>query len=153
MRRAYWSIDFFDAQIVADFLREQGIEAWVFDVELIRQDWLYAMALGGFRVVTADADQAQAVECIARWRAGEFALTPNDIDEAQCPRCGSHASEADPWPRRAGFVALNVFVAAMLFIRYRSRYRCRSCSRRWTATPETYSDLAARVDAAEASNE
>jgi hypothetical protein len=153
MRRAYWSIDFFDAQIVADFLRQQGIEAWVFDEGLVRQNWLQAIAYGGFRVVVADADQAQAVQWVARWHAGEFALAPNDLDEAKCPRCGSHATEANPWPRRLGFVALNLFLFAMPFIRYRSRYRCRACSCRWTAMPEKYSDLAARVEKAEASSE
>ncbi|MET0226144.1 MAG: hypothetical protein ABW187_06880 [Dokdonella sp.] len=150
MRRVYWSIDFFDAQIVADFLRQQRIEAWIFDVELVRQYWLHAIAFGGFRVVTADADHAQAVEWIARWHAGEFALAPDDLDEAPCPRCGSHASEADPLPRRFGFLALNLCLFALPFIRYRSRYRCRICSCRWTAIAEKYSDLAARVDTAEA---
>ena len=151
MRRAYWSIDFFDAQIVADFLRHQGVEAWVFDVELVRQYWLHAIAFGGFRVVTAEAEHARAAGLVAQWHEGEFALTSNDVDEAQCPRCGSHSSETDAWPRRLGFIALNLFVVGMLFIRYRSRYRCRACSCRWTSIPEKYSDLSARVETAEGS--
>lgn len=149
MRRVHWTIDLLDAHTVADFLRAHDLRAWVFDAEIVRQDWMHALAYGGFRVMVADVDQTAAATLIAQWRNNEFACAPADADDAQCPRCGSLSSQSDPLMRRWGFLALFLFPPALPFIPFRSRYRCLNCANRWNALRSPYPVLSASVEAAE----
>lgn len=105
MQRVYWTVDFLEAHIVAGSLRDEGIPSWVFDEFMIRQNWLRALAIGGYRVMT-DANAApRAATLVASYLANtdpQYA----DGDMPSCPRCGNHAVRDDPRPRRAVFLWL-----------------------------------------------
>jgi hypothetical protein len=112
MQRVYWTLDLLEAHIVADFLRAQGIDAHVFDADFVRQDWLAAIAYGGYRVVAPDDEASAAKRLIIGLRANEFALAEEDVEDRACSRCGSRNTMEDAWFHR---------VASALILFSRSR--------------------------------
>ncbi|HVT31176.1 MAG TPA: hypothetical protein VHE32_00905 [Rhodanobacteraceae bacterium] len=106
MVRAHWTVDLPEAHIVAGLLREEGVPAWVFDAEMVRQDWFRAIAIGGYRVVVASDDAALARAIVTRYI--ETATNYAEDDMPKCPACGRHAATDDPWPRRAAFAVVMV---------------------------------------------
>ena len=102
-------------------LEAVGIEAFVFDEHLVQMDWYLSNAVGGVRVQIAEEDMAEAREFLA-------ADVPQPCPEAEdvmCPKCGSHATAPDEWPRRAAFLAL-LFLHFPLLVSWRS-WRCSAC--------------------------
>jgi len=172
MQRVHTTFDLLDAHIVTALLREHGVEAYAFDVGMVRQDWFKTIAFGGFRILASDdaIDQARAIIC--RFAQGDFALA--DDDPETCPCCGASAVLHDPQPRRNVFLAMCVLpllevltwswfgkfsagaivalfglqVVAYLCLpwfalRYfKWRMRCGACGRRWRQTPQRHADLA-----------
>ena len=149
MQRVYWTVDLLEAHVIAGFLRAEGIEAAVFDADFVRQDWLAALAYGGYRVVTDDRDAAEARRLIDHRRANEFAFDEAETDVLACPRCGSHdVVEDTPW-RRVASAAL--FFLMLPVVSFKWHCRCRTCGNRWKAPPrKSYRDLAHDANAAEA---
>ena len=94
MRRAYWSADYAEAHVVESMLRAHGIEAWVFDALLVRQDWFKTLMFGGYRVMVADEDGARAADVIGEYRAGTIAIADDAVERPACPRC---ACRKDPF--------------------------------------------------------
>jgi hypothetical protein len=80
LRRAYWSADFAEAHIVEATLRAHGVQAWVFDALLMRQDWFRILMFGGYRVMVADEDAARAADLIGEYRAGALAITDDAVE-------------------------------------------------------------------------
>lgn len=165
MQRVYWTVDFLEAHLIAGFLRAEGVDAEIFDVDFIRQDWLGALAYGGYRVVVADEDAAAARQLIAHRQANDFALDEADPNAPVCPRCSSRDTAEDPVPRRIGFWFLlslafpirSIVASVVLFFlmlalaSFNGRFRCATCGKRWKAMPtHAFRELAHRADAADA---
>ena len=112
MRRAYWSADFAEAHIVEAMLRAHGVQAWVFDALLVRQDWFRTLMFGGYRVMVPDGDVSRAVELLDGYSAGRLALPEESVERPACPRCTMGGSD-DPAPRRLVFMLL--IAASALF--------------------------------------
>ena len=106
MRRVHTTFDLLEAHILVQMLREHGIEPWLFDAEMVRQDWFKAIAFGGYKILTRDDDVTQAHDVLRAYFDGGLAL-PAEAD-ATCPRCSHAAGRDDPQPRR------NVFLAMLL---------------------------------------
>ena len=51
-----------DAHLLRSFLASRGVEAGVLDEHLVQIAWTYSDAIGGVRVVVADAQANEAVE-------------------------------------------------------------------------------------------
>jgi hypothetical protein len=113
LRRLHTSYDLLDAHVLTALLREHGIDAWLFDADLVRQDWFKMIAYGGYRIMVRAEDYAAARELLHEQRAGNFALT-NDTREP-CPRCSSDSAIEDPQPRRNVFLAMIVMLIASSF--------------------------------------
>ena len=120
MRRAYWSADFAEAHIVEATLRAHGVQAWVFDALLMRQDWFRILMFGGYRVMVADEDAARAADLIGEYRAGALAITDDAVERPTCPKCTTPGRD-DPAPQRFVFMLLiagyALFVVALLALR------------------------------------
>ena len=148
MQRVYWTVDLLEAHLVASFLRAQGIDATVFDADFVRQDWLAALAYGGYRVVTDDGDAVEARRLIDRRRANDFAFDEAEADVPACPRCGSRDVVEDAARRRIASAILFVFLLPVVWFKWRCR--CRACGNSWKALPrKPYRDLAHDAAAAE----
>ena len=104
MRRAYWTLDLLDAHIVAQMLRHEGIDAWVFDDNIVRQNWLQAIAYGGYRVMTRTDDLAAAQKLVGDYAAGERSLAADDPEPNRCPGCNACATQDDAAARRGLFL-------------------------------------------------
>lgn len=124
-----WRADYLDALVIMSMLRAEGIDAFLPDDNMVRQNWFQALAYGGFRIVvpTPKKDHAEAI--LTLYREGQLAVvddptTVNDeldtqADAAACPHCHQHSTTADGRPRRLAFAALLAgevggFVAAPL---------------------------------------
>jgi len=179
MRRVHRSFDLLEAHIIAGLLRDDGVNAEVFDADFVRQDWFKMLAYGGFRIVVPDAEFAEATERIKQYQAG--VLASEGDERARCPSCGNHSGHDDPQPRRNVFLAMILLsvievplliaskpsavdiLAAFgvqvglcvslpwLIVRYfKWRVRCDTCGHRWRAAPRhRYAELAQAVEAAE----
>ncbi|GAH35286.1 MAG: hypothetical protein J0I77_02845 [Rudaea sp.] len=118
MRRAYWTLDWYDAHIVAQMLHHEGIDAWVFNDNIVRTDWMQAIAYGGYRVMIDDGELADAQKHIDDYLHGKRRLAAADDDLDLCPNCGGHAVRDNAVPRRLlfiwfflSFLSVPVFVA------------------------------------------
>jgi DNA-directed RNA polymerase subunit RPC12/RpoP len=155
MQRVHWTVDLLEAHVIAGFLRAEGVDAEVFDADFLRQDWLAAIAYGGYRVVTADEDAVAARKLIAHRQANDFALDEDDPEKPACPRCSSIDVDDDPVPRRVASAILFFFPHLSVFmfplVPFKWRYRCSTCGKRWQALPRhSFRDLARQADAADA---
>lgn len=142
-----WSADHLDGLVVVALLRSEGIEAFLPDENLVRQDWFYILAYGGFRILVPSADAARARELLAAFRSGELALDESEVEVPQCPHCAHRASTIDPRPRRwaFGFILVARLVFAPLFLltlfpnllrRFvQRRHRCPACGAAWQSPP------------------
>lgn len=79
--RSYWNL--LDAEIARGLLDSAGIQAFLFDENMIRMDWFKANALGGIklRVDAADVEEANRILNEMASDAGESGgpeLTPSD---------------------------------------------------------------------------
>jgi hypothetical protein len=104
MRRVHTTYDLLEGHILTGMLRENGVEAWLFDADFVRQDWFKMLAYGGYRIVVADDAVAAARALLQEYRSGQ--LTQPDADAAVCPHCGQAACIDDPQPRRNVFLAM-----------------------------------------------
>ena len=111
MRRAYWSADFAEAHIVEAMLRAHGVQAWVFDALIVRQDWFRTLAFGGYRVMIADEDAARAADVIGEYRTGALAVADEAVERPRCPQCATPGRD-DAIPRRLVFATLIAAEAA-----------------------------------------
>jgi hypothetical protein len=178
MRRAYWTADFAEANIVAGLLRANGIDASVFDTGMAQLNWMETLAIGGYRIMVADADAETARKLIADYRKGEMELPDEDVDQPTCPNCGARKNGENQNPRRVAFgwvifpdiFALPVLLAfafisplllyfALAFVFpvfllhwMKRRYRCTACANTWQAKISEFETLSHAVDAAEAAN-
>jgi len=105
LRRAYWSADFAEAHVVEAMLRAHGVQAWVFDALLVRQDWFKTLMFGGYRVMVPDEDASRAADLIGEYRAGALAVADGVVERPTCPRCTAPGQD-DPMPRRVVFALL-----------------------------------------------
>jgi hypothetical protein len=69
-----------DAHIICACLEAAGIPAFVADANLVQMNSLWAIALGGVRVLVPATRVAEAKHVIAAFNRGDFAL-PNDFDD------------------------------------------------------------------------
>ena len=167
LRRVDTTFDLPEAHIIVGLLRSEGIDAYLFDADFVRQDWFRAIAYGGYRILVPDEDLSAARAHTRAYRETNPALSSSD--DAPCPACSSLNYRDDPRPRRWVFAfyivlpsiefavfaltrrtpvgqfvwtmfTIVVFVAlALLAIPYlRRRYRCDECGHRWR-DPRYYS--------------
>lgn len=177
MRRAHTTFDLLEGHILTSLLRDNGIEAWLFDADFVRQDWFKMLAYGGYRVVVRDEDVTDARALLDQYHADELALA--DEHGAPCPHCLHAAASDDPQPRRNVFLAMLVlpiveFLAflhwklspvgklaffAVQFCLYATlpwlvmwyfkwRLRCADCGHRWRQPPtHRHAELARLAEA------
>jgi len=65
-----------DAHIALGRLSAEGIEAKLFDQNMVQMDWLYSIALGGVKLRVARGDEKAARTVLAT----DYSATLNDVD-------------------------------------------------------------------------
>lgn len=134
MRRIHWTLDLQEAEIVAGLLRAEGIDAFVFDEGVVRQNWATALAYGGYRVMVAAPQAEQGRLVLTAWRQGEYALPEEADDALHCPRC--NATDIQPDRRRRGWSFVVAYVLGLpIPWRWQRRVHCRHCDYRWNRAP------------------
>jgi len=160
MRRIHTTYDLLEGHILTQMLRENGIEAWLFDVDFVRQDWFKSIAYGGYRILVREEAVAEARSLLDQY--DDAALVPAAERGEPCPNCGNATGVDDPQPRRNVFLAmialsivetfvwftwkpspeailiefavqlpLYLTVPWMLMRYFKWRLRCGACGQRW----------------------
>jgi len=93
MRRVCWTADFAEANIVAGLLRANGIEATVFDAGMAQLNWMETLAIGGYRIMVADADAQAARDLLIAYRDGKLDLLDEGVDQPTCLDCAKMTGE------------------------------------------------------------
>ena len=106
MRRVHGTFDLLEAHIIAQSLRYEGIAAWVFDADFVRQDWFKAIAYGGYRVMVADTDVLAAQQHITDYLRGALALPVEKCEAEFCTNCATDILTEDSRLRRLVFALL-----------------------------------------------
>ena len=65
-----------DAHIALGRLSAEGIEAQLFDDNMVQMDWLYAIALGGIKLRVTRGDEKAARDVLAT----DYSAVLNDVD-------------------------------------------------------------------------
>jgi len=116
-------------------LQAEGIPAVLANEHHVWAMWPYALALGGVRVMVPRDMVEEARQIESSCRSGEYravlASELGDLDDAECPRCGSAQ-----FTRRRPVVLLvllfaSYFCVEMIFPVRASAHRCGSCGTRW----------------------
>jgi hypothetical protein len=127
--------DPWEAEMFRGRLQAEDIPAFVIHQHLVAMKWSWSLALGCAKVQTLDGDAADALEVMARCRAGEFSNTLLEIfgtlGEPQCPHCGSIECIRRPTAAQAVFAFVVFFLTGIIVPPATWRRTCRSCGRRW----------------------
>lgn len=65
-----------DAHIALGRLAAEGIEAQLFDEQMVQMDWLYAIALGGIKLRVARGDESAALKVLET----DYSAILEDVD-------------------------------------------------------------------------
>lgn len=117
-----------EAQLLRLRLEAGGVPAFIQDENIVNLNWLLSNAVGGVRVEIFDGDLEAAEEILAEPPLDE---TPTRIE---CPRCGSHKTTIDEFPRKLAFLSLIILGFPILFSG--RRWSCSECGHNWKAELE-----------------
>jgi hypothetical protein len=136
MHRVDWTPEYVEGHVIVGLLRANGIDAFLFDENFVRQDWFAILGYGGYRIMAPWRAAQDARQIISGYRSGKFELDKEDAPGPECPRCASHETESDPRPRRwvflvYFFVGMIALLPALLRRFVYGRYRCTRCRRYW----------------------
>ena len=119
-----------DAQIARGLLESEGLPATLEHENIVRNDWMQSLAVGGVRLVVPEEYAAAARDVLARHDAGEFeeALEAElALPAAVCQRCGSRSLR----PVRSARWVLGMLLAfvsiGLLFPPRRKGVICKKC--------------------------
>jgi len=118
--------DPYEAHLARALLESAGVEAFVFDDQVVGVNWLYSRAVGGVRLCVANEDEAEAREILAD--------TTDQCPESEpCPSCGSTEVRVSRYSLWSLLPAL-VFASPLFFPR--RSWRCARCGERWGSGSE-----------------
>jgi hypothetical protein len=136
MHCVHWTAEYIEGHVIVGLLRANGMDAWLFDENFVRQDWFAILGYGGFRIMVPRRAVPDARQIISDYRNGKLELDNELAPGPACPRCASQETEADLWPRRWVFLAyffvgMIALLPALLRRIVYGRYRCTRCRRTW----------------------
>lgn len=123
----FWNLA--EAQLAKGAVQAAGIEAFLFDDNMVRLDWFNANALGGVKLRVDREDAAAAEEVLAQPIPEHFDVSGvGEFEQPRCPHCGSldvNFHENAP----AAYVA-TIAIGLPLPI-HRRAWRCHNCTAEW----------------------
>ena len=117
-----------EAHVSRSKLESQGIQAFLFDENIIAMNPLYNNAIGGIKLKVAEVDVAAAIEILAKVDATP--LTDEAGKVITCPNCGSvKITAAFKSMKEAGAVMTLIFSLLFLLfpLYYKSVKKCNDC--------------------------
>jgi len=121
-----------DAYLALGKLQADGIDAVVFDDNVVSVNWLYSNAVGGVKLKVREPEVQRAMEILSEDLSAiaEIDETAPPVQPAvQCPRCSSSAVSPENFSRRAIF--LSWLLLGFPLPLFRRRWACASCGHRW----------------------
>lgn len=113
-----------EAHIIKGRLEAAGVNAFVFDDQMLSTNWLYSEALGGVRVMVLASQLDEAREVLKE------NVTIQDFDAFDtCPLCHSHDVVRLKPP--LFFALLTYLLLGFLYMRETNNRKCRSCAHQW----------------------
>lgn len=123
-----WRTDkILEAHIIKGRLEAAGINAFIFDDQMVSTNWLYSQALGGVRVVVLTSQLDKAREVLKE------SVTIQDFDAFDtCPLCHSHDVIRLKPP--LFLVLLTYLFLNFLSMQETRNRKCRACYHQWSVT-------------------
>jgi len=112
--------DAFSAHIAQSRLESEGIKALVVDENLVTNDPLLSIAVGGVKVVVSEHDVEAAREILE---------DKVEVEESSCPSCGSSRVQKLHAGRRSAFLTL-LFLGFPIG-RTKHKFCCEDCQHTW----------------------
>lgn len=123
-----------EALLAKGRLESAGIEAFLYNDNMVRLDWFWSNLIGG-ATLHVDPENEQEAREILNTPAGDFQPdTDGEFKQPQCPECGSGDVSEEGFHKPAtffmtGFVGLPIHVG-------RPRWKCGRCGHTWRAEAE-----------------
>ena len=124
--------NYIEANIIVGRLEEEGIDCWLLDENTVTTAPFFGNAIGGIKLVVADADVAKAKDLLIEFDKEKKQFTP-------CPKCGSTNVEFVTTPRKASnwFWAMFGFLFGDYAMSYDKVYHCFNCKNEFEPSKET----------------
>ncbi|MCG6467327.1 DUF2007 domain-containing protein [Vibrio parahaemolyticus] len=115
-----------EAHIAKASLESAGIESYIADEHTVNTQWLYSNAIGGVRLMVAEADADDATQILnsnfsESVEHGVIADNSQDV----CPNCGSKDLSAHTKGKRPAFLVFILLGFPLFF--YKHGYKCNQC--------------------------
>lgn len=108
-----------EADIIKSLMQSQGIECYLFDENILKQNPLYTTAIGGVKLMVASQNIDKAKKLFEDYNKGEYALKEEDAlqDEHQYTEMGlAKKNQAyAPFFKKPGFLAVVFVLLLVLF--------------------------------------
>jgi len=116
-----------EAHLAKAQLESSGIEAFVFDDNVVGMQPWYSHAVGGVKLRVFVSDRAEALSVLGY-------VDPLAAKEDRCPRCGSYDIDYDRnagWRRRLMFGLMSVLLLGLPLLFRGKRWLCNVCKYSW----------------------
>ncbi len=127
--------NYIDANIILGRLQNDGIDCWLKDENTVTINPIWTNAVGGIKLMVADADAKNATELLNQYRAEQKLQTV-------CPRCGSHNVEFISTPRKPGnwFSVFIGFLLTSFAPPVETVYHCFDCKYEFILPDDTHNE-------------
>lgn len=114
--------DYIEAHLVMGRLEEEGIRCWLKDEHTVTLNPIWTNAIGGIKLMVAEADVLRAKEILNEIRKDKQS-------KWSCKKCGSHNVQYVSTPRKAAnwFSALITFFLGNFAMATDKVYHCFDC--------------------------
>lgn len=123
-----------EALLAKGRLESAGIEAFLYNDNMVRLDWFWSNLIGG-ATLHVDPENEESAREVLSAPADDFQPdTDGEFKQPQCPGCGSKDVSEEGFHKPAtffmtGFVGLPIHIG-------RPRWKCGGCGRTWRAEAE-----------------
>lgn len=119
------------AHIPRTRLQSAGIQAFVFDENIVTMNWLYSVAVGGVKLLVREPDVASALILVRRRPEGiaHGVVTGQADDWPVCPRCRASNAYYERFWRLGVFASWLLFSVPFPFLKM--KWVCASCGHQW----------------------
>lgn len=119
----YRSLNAWEAQLMRQALKAEGIESFLDNANMVNIQWLYANATGGVRVRVRAEDAEEARRILLQLERKRLEESP-----VPCPRCGSLRTAP---VKLRGVLAVLSYLLMGIPLFFHKKQRCRECGKVW----------------------
>lgn len=139
--------DYMEANLDLQYLKSEGLDAYLFDEHTITMNWFYAQSLGGIKLMVNDPDfeTASALLEARKLEANQSFIPELDEEEEMnldstnkvCPHCGSRNTRLEGYEKAPAYISY-LLLGFPLFFKSQ-QYHCFHCGNKFTTNQKNKS--------------